>query len=135
MARTRNELPPPLSMQQAIDGAFIDLMTHLCFEHSLDLACGRDFSALGTGKKGRQELTFLFHHQILVAPPTLARGFESGRPQAIVAGNDAPYCRDRDAGVLGNLFRFARRNQGTVNDPPALYLDTLFIVTSTEALK
>ena len=91
-------------MQQAIDGAFIDLVTHLCFERSLDLACGRDFAAFGTGKKGRQQLTFLLHCQILVAPPTLARGFESDRPQAIVAGNDAPDGRDRDAGVLGNLF-------------------------------
>ena len=91
-------------MQQAIDGAFIDFMTHPCFKRSLDLACGREFSPLGTGKKGSQELTFLFHRQILVAPPSLAGGFESGYPQAIIAGNDAPDGRDRDAGVLGNLF-------------------------------
>ena len=93
-----------MSMQQAIDGAFIDLMAYLCFERPLDLARSREFSALGTGKKGRQQLTFLFDCQILVAPPTLARCFESSQSQAIIAGNDAPDGRDRDAGVLGNLF-------------------------------
>ena len=39
--------------------------------------------------------------------PTLARRFESDQPQGIVAGNDAPYGRDPDASVLGNLFREA----------------------------
>ncbi len=66
MAWTGNQLAPAMSMQQAIDRAFIDERA-----------------------------------------PTLARRFESDQPQGIVAGNDAPYGRDPDASVLGNLFREA----------------------------
>ncbi len=72
-----------------------------------------------TSKAGLQKAAFLLHTHILMTASTLAWCFKRSQPQAVVGGNDAAHRRERHARISGNLFGFARCNQGVVNDPPA----------------
>ena len=94
MTRTRHELAPPMTIQQAIDARDIHLMLELCFKGALNFfSCG-NFSSCGSREKGLEKGAFLVQTHICMTTSTLAWRFDRGKSQAIIAGNNAAYCRD-----------------------------------------
>src|SRR5574342_965938 len=120
VAWTGDQFAPSMTRQEAVDRAFIHFMADLCLLETLDLTYRGYFSALGSRKKGRKQLTFLLNRQILVTPPALPRRFDGDQPQAVVAGNDSPDRCDRNTSVLRAFFSLAWCNQCLINNPPTL---------------
>src|SRR5713101_8851008 len=120
MPGTRHELAPTVTIEQSIDRAVIDLVSDFGFMGSLDLGHSGDLSALGLRKERSKERFLFLQRQILMPTASLAWCFQCCRSQAIVGRDDSMHRRGGDSRMQGNLFGFARRNQGIVNDPPML---------------
>jgi hypothetical protein len=84
MARTRDELTPLMSFEEAIDGGFMDFMPSACFKFLLDVGSCSDFSLGCPFKKGLQEVAFFFQAEILAAPSSFARRFHCCHPKPII---------------------------------------------------
>ena len=57
--RTRQELAPAVSLQQAVDGALMHLMTNALLIGALDFSGGRDLPLHGSREEGREQLPLL----------------------------------------------------------------------------
>src|SRR2546421_4554973 len=119
MTRARHELAPTVTIQQAIDATSMHLMLHLSLKSLLNFLSSGNLAPFGSSEKEVEKAAFLFQGHIFMTTSTLAWGFNRSKSQAVVGGNDAAHRRDRHACISGNLFSFARDNQGMVNDPPA----------------
>jgi len=120
MPRARHQFSPAVTIEEAIDRALIDLVSDFGFIGVLDLSHGGDLSSLSLRKKRGEELFFFWQGQILMPPASLAWRFHGCRSVAIVSRDDSMHLRGGDACMQGNLFCFARCNQGIVNDPSVL---------------
>src|SRR5262249_33525465 len=119
MTRTRHELAPAMPIQQAIDAGEMHLVLHLRFKGELYFLPRGNFSLGCAREKGLQKPAFLLHAHIFVTASTLAWRFDRSKSKAVISGNHAANRRDRYPHISGDLFGFARLNQGKVNDPPA----------------
>jgi hypothetical protein len=109
-----------MPVQQAIQGAFIDLMSNLGFQGELDLHDRRDLSSGSTSQERLEEGAFLLQCEILVTPPAFAWGLDGSYPCLIVGGNHTVDSRRRHAHRPGNVLGFARSCQSLRNDLPSL---------------
>jgi soluble P-type ATPase len=119
MTGTRHELAPAVPIQQTIDAGDMHLMLDLSFKGSLKFFRRGNFSLCGSREKGLQKAAFLLHAHVFMTASPFAWRFNRGKSQAVIAGNDAAHRCDRHPCISGDLFGFARLNQGVVNDPPA----------------
>src|SRR5512135_3003531 len=119
MTRTWNQLPPAVTIQEAVDARDMHLLLHLGFKGLVNVLGGGNLSPFSLSEKGLQKAAFLRHTHILMTASPPAWRFNRSQRQALVGGKDAAHCCDRHAPISGDLFGFAGGNQGVVNDPPA----------------
>src|SRR5215831_16961644 len=119
MTRPGNELAPTVTIQEAVDARDMHLLLHLSFKGLLNVLGGGNLSLFSLSEKGLQKAALLLQTHVLMTASSLAWGFNCSQPQTLVGRNDAAYCGDRYARISGDLFSFARGNQGVINDRPA----------------
>src|SRR5258708_6012575 len=119
MMRTRHELAPAVTIQEAIDAADMHRMLDLRFKNLLNFFGRGNFPLGGSGEKGLEKAAFLLQAHVFMTASAFAWGFNRSKSQAVVGANDAAHRRDRHARISGNLLGFSRAHQGQVNNPPA----------------
>src|SRR5258708_12015327 len=71
MTRTRSQLAPAMSMQEAVDGVDMDFLLHLLFIGLLNLLDRGHLSPFGPPQKALQKAPFLPHPPIALIPSAL----------------------------------------------------------------
>lgn len=71
MTRTRSQLAPAMSMQEAVDGVNMHCMLHLRFIGLVNLLSRGNLSPFGSREKGLQKGPFLLDCQIFVMASAL----------------------------------------------------------------
>jgi hypothetical protein len=109
-----------MPLQQAIQGAFVDLMANPGFQCELDLHGRYNFSSGSTRQERLEQDLFLLQREVLVTPPAFPWSLDGSYPSLIVSGNHPMDGRERHANRPGNVFSFAGSFQRLINDFPTL---------------
>ncbi len=76
-----------MSVQQAIDRAVIDQVSHSFLKGVVDLGYRRSLSLGRTGHERLEEGAFLFQREVLVTSPTFPRSFDGRHSLPFVGGH------------------------------------------------
>ena len=120
MPGARHQFAPAVTIEQAIDGAVIHVMSDVALKGLPDLCRCRDLASLSPGKVWGQELLFFFQRQILIPMASLARRLHGRHTQPVVRRDHGMHRCFGDPAVPGNLLSLPRFHQRIINDQPPL---------------
>ncbi len=78
-----------MPVQQAIQGAFVDLMSNLGFQGALYFHSRGDLSSGRTRQERLEEGVFLLQREVVVTTPAFPWRVDGSYPSSIVGGNHA----------------------------------------------
>jgi len=86
--RAGNGLPPAMTRQQPVDGAWMNRMAQVGFQRVANLGGRRDVALDRTCEEGRKKRLFLARREVFIAAAAFARGVEGRWSDAVVGRDD-----------------------------------------------